>query len=395
MNKTFNINISGFVFTVDDNAYELLKDYLDTLHNAFATNPDCAELSADIEQRIAELLMEATEGGSCVVSLEHVESIIARMGRPEEIVDDEMVVEENGTGENIHIEPGTTETAIPPPYIPKGRRRLFRNPFNRMIGGVCSGLANYLGVDATWVRLVAVALAFASFSTICVVYIIMWIVVPEARTPLQVMEMKGESPTIENIGRTVTDSFRQVRNQVNNSIGSFQSPQTAVTPGKAFADGLARIFGFIGRVLLVICIILCCAILFAFGLGMFGCIIALVVFLMPYSFDLNPDLVEKTRIVIPALLCSIGYILAIGIPLFALLWFLLRSSNRQRRPMVRGWKIALTTAWVIGFLMAGICTGMLISINEESSDERIFPSERVVVRDTVVATLPQEHLDVV
>lgn len=384
MNKTFNINISGFVFTVDDNAYELLKNYLDTLHNVFASSPDCAELTSDIEQRIAEILMESTAGGSRVVGLAEVEAIISRMGRPEEFFDGEAVIEEpNGSG-RVNID-SQTYNMVPPPYIPKGRRRLFRDPFNRMIGGVCAGLANYLGVDATWVRLIAVVLAFASLSTICVAYIIMWIVVPEAHTPLEVMQMKGESPTMENIGRTVTDSFRQVRDQINVSIGQFQTTDTPVKRGKAFADGLAQVFGFIGRVILVIGIFVCCTLVLAFGLGLFGCLIALIIFLTPYGFDISPELAEKSRMVIPGILCSIGYILAIGIPLFMLLWFMLRSYSRQRRPMPRGWKVSLVAAWVIGFLMAGVCTGIIVALDENDSHvERYENQRRVIHRDTVV-----------
>lgn len=91
MKKTFNINISGYVFTIDDDAYDLLKDYLDTLHHAFASQEDGAELIADIEQRMAEILGQQNDGGMRVITIADAEAIIARMGRPEEIIEDETV----------------------------------------------------------------------------------------------------------------------------------------------------------------------------------------------------------------------------------------------------------------------------------------------------------------
>ena len=120
MKKTFNINISGYVFTIDEDAYELLRNYLDTLHNVFSNETDNAELVADLELRMAELLGVVTEGGAKVITIRNVEELISRMGRPEELVE---------TEEEIHIAPGsgtteetvrqTVEDMTPPPPPPR------------------------------------------------------------------------------------------------------------------------------------------------------------------------------------------------------------------------------------------------------------------------------------
>lgn len=382
MKKTFNINISGYVFIIDDDAYELLKDYLDTLHKAFQATDDSAELLADMEQRIAELFSEQIAEGHGVISLAQVESVIARMGRPEELVDFTEETTSTSEGESIKVEKERIYDVPPPPPMGKPRRRLFRDPTNKMLGGVCSGLGAYVGMDPTWVRLIAVILAFASFSTLCLVYLILWIVIPEAQTPLQMMEMRGEAPTIDNIGRTVTDSFRNVRDGFN----SFKE-QAPARPGKAFADGLASFFGFVGRILLIIFIIVVGIIVFGLSIGFFGCILALISFITPlggswFGLPEIPSNEEYTTVIL-GLLCAIGYIIAIGIPLFFLLRFLLRSSGKQWTSLSKGWRISLITTWAIGFVMAGVFTGALIA-HEQGRDYSLDKDEIRVVHDTVV-----------
>ena len=133
-------------------------------------------------------------------------------------------------------------------------------------------------------------LAFASFSVAVIIYIILWIIVPEARTTLDFMQMQGKAPTMENIGQTVTDTFRRMGDTFSNSDkanrpGTHGSADFAKTEprstGKVMADGLASFFGFVGKVLLIIGIVVCTIIEAAFGIGLLGCIIALITFITP------------------------------------------------------------------------------------------------------------------
>ncbi|MDE6028104.1 MAG: PspC domain-containing protein [Muribaculaceae bacterium] len=207
MKITYNINLDGRVFTIDEDAYRLLDDYLETLKHAF-NNSENKEIVADIEARISEVFFINQEEGKSVVTLQDVEAVITRIGHPEELIEevDETVVEE---GEKVEVK---VESVLPPPppiQAPKPVKRLYRDSSNGMIGGVCAGLAEYLNVDVTWVRLIAVALCFVSLSTLALAYLILWIVLPNAETPYQRMQMSGESPTLQNIGQSVNNFFKR------------------------------------------------------------------------------------------------------------------------------------------------------------------------------------------
>ncbi len=385
MKKTININISGYVFTIDDDAYELLKDYLDTLHSVFHSHDDQAEVISDIEQRMAEIFMQATADCQRVITLSDVEKIIARMGRPEDMMDDyidERISEEPESASRQEF--GHDVPPPPPPPTPISKR-VFRDPFDKMLGGVCSGFAVYFNIDPTWLRLALVALAFLSLSTICVVYIVLWIVLPEAKTPMQFMQMRGESPTMDNIGKTVTDTFRRMDDGINQAVSS--TSEAVRSSGKVFADGLASFFGFIGRVSVIILIFICCVIELVLGIGLVGCLIALIAFLTPLGTSwlglTGIDDYCDTGIVITSLICAIGYILTIGIPVFALFWIMLRNWSSHKRNLSKGWRVAMMTAWFVGILMSGVTTGIIVAYEEGADlfEEDFNPN--INVYDTV------------
>lgn len=204
MKRTENINMGQRLFVIDEDAYNLLNEYIESLHTMFDNTPGQEETAADIEYRIAELLGESLEvSGNPSVSLSQVQGVIAQMGRPEEILEtEEVVIEESDSSQQRE-----SATPPPPPFAeePTVRKRFYRDPEDRIIGGVCSGIAAYFGVDVAWVRVAAILLAICSFSVCAIVYVVLCCVVPEAKTPLQRMQLYGEAPTIENLGRNFTD----------------------------------------------------------------------------------------------------------------------------------------------------------------------------------------------
>ena len=109
MKQTLNINIAGNVFTIDNDAYTLLNDYIDTLQHAFGRNDEGQELIVDIETRIAELFTQIIEGGKNVITLQDVEAIITRIGRPEEMIEVSDEFDLNSDKEEITIAGRTTE----------------------------------------------------------------------------------------------------------------------------------------------------------------------------------------------------------------------------------------------------------------------------------------------
>lgn len=164
MKKTVTVNLNKCVYTIDEDAYILLKEYLEKLHVQLAGEEGSEEIIADIEARIAELLDERIRfGGLQVISIKEVSEIITTLGRPEDF--------EIENEAPIATEPPKTENTR------RERGRLYRNTKSKVFGGVCSGLADYFGTDPSLVRLIFVLFAFIAGSSIWA-YLIMWIVIP-------------------------------------------------------------------------------------------------------------------------------------------------------------------------------------------------------------------------
>lgn len=372
MKKTFNINIGGYVFTIDDDAYTLLDNYLTTLRHAFGSEQDGTEIVNDIEIRISELFQELTTNGQIVITLSDVENVINRIGKPEDILQTE--VSESIDAEGDVVEEVTVKhTATPPPYHEPVKRKFFRDPRHSQLGGVCAGIAAYLDVDVVWVRLLAVASIFVSCSITILAYIILWIVVPPAITPLEQMQMTGKEPTIENIGQTVTESFSQ-----NEGTSPRESSQA-----NGVAGGVSNFLSVLAKIGIIIFLIIAFPVLISIGIGFVGCMIALVIFLVAgfngfgeSSWWAGELLTDQYSTVIYGLLCAIGWMLVLGVPLFCAVRALTFGKNSQTSP---AWKWSVVTVWILGFLLAGVFTGMLIKSDTVRRD--IFPMDRMELLD--------------
>ena len=351
MKKTLNINLAGYPFTIDEDAYHLLKDYLDTIRYAFETNQDTEDLASDIESRIAEILLENEAGRVKIVSLDEISKVIERIGKPSDFIE----VEENFSsqdGRNTEEVKVEQEQITPPPYNPQNhsrnpfvRKRLFRDPQNSLLGGVCSGLAYYLHIDVTIIRLIAVLLFFLSASTVAIVYIILWIVVPDAATPLQRMQMMGEDPTMENIGRTVTETHQDG--------GSSNNPANNETP-KGF---LATLFSIFTKCLIILGLVIAVPLLVAFALGLVGCVIAVIILAAIILGGVSPDVSfgsnSEEVLAVFILLAVIGGIITLGIPL----WLLVRNvwKKKDTNPNPAGNR-ALLIVWLCGIALLSVFT---------------------------------------
>ncbi len=206
MKKTIIINISGIIFNIDEDAYDKLQLYLDTLKRYFGNKPESAEIVEDIEGRIAELFQPRVTETKQSINFDDVSEIIFILGKPEDIA---------GTGEENYEAGKDTE------YEPTGKplRRLYRDGDNSYLGGVCSGLGAYFNMDPVFFRIIFIGLIFAGGISL-IIYPILWIVVPRARTAAQKLEMKGEDVTISNIERTIRDEFEHVKKNINRMDGN-------------------------------------------------------------------------------------------------------------------------------------------------------------------------------
>ncbi len=190
MNKIFDINLGGVPFQVDDNAYQILHQYLIDIEHHFSTTPGKDEIVQDIESRLAEMFTEKIKLGKRIIALQDVEEAIAIMGKPEQM-DDSKEQTKQQTSENIQQ-----------PNERFYRRRLYRNPDDKLLGGVCSGIGAVLNIDTVWVRL-AFACSILLLGTGFLLYIILWIIIPEAKSTTEKLEMQGEPINIHNIGKQI------------------------------------------------------------------------------------------------------------------------------------------------------------------------------------------------
>ncbi len=199
MNKTIIININGIVFHIEEDAYEILKNYMTDVKRHFATSADSLEITTDIENRVAEMFSEILEKeGKQVIVDQDVRLVIEQMGS---VADFENADEDHKT---------TSAT-----FAYTERRRLFRDPDDHLVAGVCSGIANYFDIEPVWVRL-AFALCTLLGGSGFLLYIILWCVVPKAATRGDRMAMKGEKQNLQGFKKNLEDELNSVRSNLSN-----------------------------------------------------------------------------------------------------------------------------------------------------------------------------------
>lgn len=260
MKKNITVNFFGSLYAIDEDAYELLKSYMDSLRDYFGRREGGEEIVDDLEARIAELLGELKRSGVQAVEISHVEQIIRRLGNPEEMA-----------AEGGETDGGGEEKAESPRPEGTARKRLFRNPDDRMLGGVLSGVACYFGGDPLLWRLAMVAFFLLSGGTALLVYVVLWIVVPLARTPEEQLLMRGRPVTAGSLGEAVTAQARRA-----GQGGTRTEPAVPQGGTYGFFNGLLRVLAFVLKAFLYACavclllgmLLLLCATLFPLFFGL-------------------------------------------------------------------------------------------------------------------------------
>ena len=221
MNEVKNCSISGIAFTLDTEAYGELEHYLEGLRNAYKNRPEGAEITADIEARIAELIL-SVQDGSQVVEKPLILNIIRQLGSVRDISDTE--------------EQEDADLQVESSRIP---RRLYRDLENAKLGGVCAGIGKYFDIDPIWIRLglflpllVQIPFHFGWLERICgnffgvfvLSYLIMWFAVPVARTARQKLEMNGTPITTQSVAEATAaagDVDSKARSVVAETVSVF------------------------------------------------------------------------------------------------------------------------------------------------------------------------------
>jgi phage shock protein PspC (stress-responsive transcriptional regulator) len=201
MNKTIIININGIVFHIEEDAYEILKNYMTDVKRHFMNSADSLEITTDIENRIAEMFGELLlKDNKQVITDQDVLAVIEQMGS---VADFEHADDDGKTGPHTYA------------YNNRVGRRLFRDPDDHLVAGVCAGIANYFDIDVVWIRLLF-ALSFAAAGSGFILYMILWIVVPRAITRADRMAMKGEKQNLQGFKKNFEEELNTVRQNISN-----------------------------------------------------------------------------------------------------------------------------------------------------------------------------------
>ena len=203
MKKNITINFFGTLYAIDEDAYELLNRYLGDMKRYFSRKEGGEEIADDIEHRVAELMLELKNDGREPIDIALVKEIIGRIGNPEEL-DEASGEGENGSATGHRGREWFSEQV--------SKKRLYCNPDDKLLCGVLSGIACYLGIDPVWVRLIVVALAilpipfiYISFWTVLIIYFVLALIIPEAKTPEERLRMHGKPVTMENLNEEIVN----------------------------------------------------------------------------------------------------------------------------------------------------------------------------------------------
>jgi phage shock protein PspC (stress-responsive transcriptional regulator) len=204
MNRIISANINGFVFQIDELAYDRLKQYLESLRLRITEK----EVYDDIENRIAELFSHLLNTGTPAIFLNHVEDVIAQVGSAEELGDAMDSVDRDGAAEGEAFTSGAASASASGHAGGGHTKRLYRNEDDLVVYGVCSGIAAYFGWDPVFVRAIFGVLAVASFGTVILVYVFLMVIIPAASTPAEKLQMRGEPVNFDNLAKVVDQNVR-------------------------------------------------------------------------------------------------------------------------------------------------------------------------------------------
>ena len=409
MKKNITINLCGRLFQIDEDAYELLQQYVDSLRSSFGKQEGGDEIVDDIESRIAELFDELRQQGIEAITIEHVKDIIIRIGKPEELTGEEDENPNLGTQEerNEGHRYDSFRTAASGfrdnvRARTKGKR-LYRNPNDKLLAGVLSGFAAYTGTDATWWRIGYALLFLGSnfflfplfrlfhlggffFSvnlSFILFYIAMAIAMPEAKKPKEVLEMEGKDVTPQNLADVVVEDKDRRQSVPKGHMRGCLSVLLKMLMGLFVV--IAAIFGLV----LLVCFLLIVGTL-------------IFIFMVPddgnryggLPFDLGYLNLAETFYMHPwaVAIFIVSLLLALFIPLYAISHMLLAKAGKVQA-MGTAQRIGWIVIWLIALFTIFPSIGLIHNFNEWQRMERMA-EEREWMTDVARDYLKEHNLRV-
>jgi phage shock protein PspC (stress-responsive transcriptional regulator) len=340
MNKTFNINLGGYPFSIDEDAYDYVRRYLASIRQHFSASEGCEEILYDIEVRMAELFQEHL-GTRQIIGMKEVDEVIAIMGKPEDF-GAEPIVDNASAFARQRGGSGRIQTG----------KRLFRNPDDKKLAGVCSGIAAYFGVeDPLWIRLLFIALLFTGFGVIS--YLILWILVPEASTTADKLAMRGEPATIENIAKAVEEEFNELGERINEwgSDSGKKKSDEAASGIKGFLSNAVNFIGQISGVIITLIVALIKILGIFIGAVIILVLLALIIALIAAASVALPFIGTFAAVDgFSSYILLVSGFLLIGIPLFAVILTGIRLVSRYRPARIT--YTIMGIVWVVAIISA-------------------------------------------
>ena len=329
MNKTIIININGIVFHIEEDAYEVLKAYMTEVKRHFAYSSDSEEIVSDIENRIAEMFVERLEQEKKqVIELPDVQQVTAQMGSVKEFELD-----------------GDDADFITDQYV-KGGKKLFRDMDDRVVAGVCSGVAHYFDIEPKWVRVFAFLIVFLGGSGI-LLYLVLWIAMPKAKTRADKMAMKGEAPNLQNFKKNFDEevealhqNLKRARNEARPALSGIES---------FLGDLFSHLATFFGEAFKVILKLIGGLIILISTAAFLAIIIGLFALFGWGSTDLNFPPFNAINPEYKSVLYFSAFVLAI-IPVIALIFFAIRVLF-NRTILTKTGSFTMLIIWLVALCM--------------------------------------------
>ena len=327
MNTTVTIHLAHTLFHINSDAFALLKNYLNKLEKSFALTEGKQEILEDIEVRIAELFSQYTIREGYVISEKNVNDVIEILGSPEDISEEE--TQEESTKSNA-------------------QKKLYRDTDERIIGGVASGLGHYFGIDRVWIRLILIILVLSSIGGVVFVYILLWALIPEAKTTSEKLRMRGEPVNISNIEKKIKEGLDDVTQKVK-SVDYSKVGDDLKKKSIKFSEMLERLIlllvsiasKIIGFFMIVFSTIVLIGLLFS--VAIFGFI---------SSIEIPPEIIFLTvNTDLPLWAFSLLLLFGVGIPFTFIFVLGLRLLTSKRKLMNNSTKYTLGVIWITTLLL--------------------------------------------
>ena len=367
MNKATNIHLAQTLFSIDENAYIQLKNYLDRLERLFKNTEGAKDILEDIEARMAELFSQRKKDERYVISVEDVQAVIDTLGSPEDLA-----------GEDAEQE-STASSARP--------KKLYRDPDDRFIGGVAGGLSHYIGLDSMWNRLIFLILFFSSVGGVVLVYILLWILVPEAKTTAEKLMMKGEPVNVSNIKKKIKEELEQVSEKVKEVDYENMGDQLK-KKSKDFSDFLLKVIQGVLKILRLLIGVYFLLLSSIVLLGLFiGTIVGSV-----FSALIPAELVQfGLSLNIPIIVLGIFMLMIVGIPFIFLFTLGLNLLSGNKNMMNKTSRLVLLGLWLLSLvtlLVFGVIETKSFAISAKQNSLELLEEKSA---DTLKIYLNKEH----